>query len=186
MPLPGQWLQAKVWRKSENKLWTWNRACGSRLLQEREASGEAAVTFQAILWVTAWKELRRKSIPYLSPFLLQWQWLRLFWQLNNGKCQGVFPSSHPEETLCPWYIAHCSWLEKFSTGCTLSTGFLWLLVTDFFVHWQSGFLCSTLRHRFARSVPMVLGTDQHRHSAKEVRSPNWLPRLSVHHVCGPS
>ena len=45
------------------------------------------------------------------------------------------------------------WLEKFSTGCTLSTGFLWLLVTDFFVHWQSGFLCSTLRHRFARSVP---------------------------------
>ena len=75
------------------------------------------------------------------------------------------------------------WLEKFSTGCTLSTGFLWLLVTDFFVHWQSGFLCSTLRHRFARSVPMVLGTDQHRHSAKEDRSPNWLPRLSVHHVC---
>ena len=29
-----------------------------------------------------------------------------------------------------------------STGCTLLTGFLWLLVTDFFVHWQSGFLCS--------------------------------------------
>ena len=76
------------------------------------------------------------------------------------------------------------WLEKFSTGCTLSTGFLWLLVTDFFVHWQSGFLCSTLRHRFARSVPMVLGTDQHqhRHSAKEVRSPNWLPALTLHHV----
>ena len=105
VPLPGQWLRAKVWRKSENKLWTWNRACGSRLLQEKEASGEAVVTFQAILWVTAWKELRRKSIPYLSPFLLQWQWLRLLWQLNNGKCQGVFPSSHPEETLCPWYIA---------------------------------------------------------------------------------
>ena len=75
------------------------------------------------------------------------------------------------------------WLEKFSTGCTLSTGFLWLLVTDFFVHWQSGFLCSTLRHRFARSVPMVLGTDQHRRFANEDRSPNWLPRLSVHHVC---
>ena len=32
---------------------------------------------------------------------------------------------------------------------------------------------------------MVLGTDQHqhRHSAKEVRSPNWLPSLTVHHVC---
>ena len=50
-------------------------------------------------------------------------------------------------------LVACSWLGKFSTGCTLSTGFLWLLVTDFFVHWQSGFLCSTLRHRFARSVP---------------------------------
>ena len=75
------------------------------------------------------------------------------------------------------------WLEKFSTGCTLSTGFLWLLVTDFFVHWQSGFLCSTLRHRFARSVPMVLGTDQHRHSAKEVRSPNWLLQASQCTMC---
>ena len=70
-----------------------------------------------------------------------------------------------------------------TTGCTLLTGFLWLLVTDFFVHWQSGFLCSTLRHRFARSVPMVLGTDQHRRFAKEDHSPNWLTGLSVHHVC---
>lgn len=104
------------------------------------------------------------------------------WQVSRGI--SFLPSGGNFMPMVYCLVA-CSWLEKFSTGCTLSTGFLWLLVTDFFVHWQSGFLCSTLRHRFARSVPMVLGTDQHqhRHSAKEVGSPNWLPCLTVHHVC---
>ena len=104
------------------------------------------------------------------------------WQVSRGI--SFLPSGGNFMPMVYCLVA-CSWLGKFSTGCTLSTGFLWLLVTDFFVHWQSGFLCSTLRHRFARSVPMVLGTDQHqhRHSAKEVRLPNSLPRPTVHHVC---
>ena len=54
----------------------------------------------------------------------------------------------PEETLClggsgpGWTLD--SGPKWWSKGCTLLTGFLWLLVTDFFVHWQSGFLCSRL------------------------------------------
>ena len=72
------------------------------------------------------------------------------WQVSRGI--SFLPSGGNFMPMVYCLVA-CSWLEKFSTGCTLSTGFLWLLVTDFFVHWQSGFLCSTLRHRFARSVP---------------------------------
>ena len=54
--------------------------------------------------------------------------------------------------------------------CKLLTGFLCLLVTVFFVHWQSGFLCSSSASPFC---PLVLGWYQPRlGTATQARRPN--------------